>query len=298
MEPIAEDIEALGWALRALGERPVASGSRMNLSHVDYTLTGPWAGRPLLESYTLARMNTAHAADHLLAIAACIRAEGVIFALITLQRALLESGAQAFYLWADDIDTRERVRRWANLSLDSEMELLRLGVGASADDEATIESQLIKIGEILESARKHGFTVNDQNLDKQLAKNPLRAPAPFIGARPPSVMRLVDDALAGAGIGVGETTYRLASAVAHAQPHGHRAFWIKDQSVASGRPGVSTVPIGMTGSSMITWLAPSVMVAHAVALPMIAACGWSDTVWQKTAQPVLRRWAAASHSAT
>jgi hypothetical protein len=132
-----------------------------------------------------------------------------------------------------------------------------------------------------------------QDLDKKLAKSPVHASTPFVGARPPRVMSLVDDVLAGAGSGVGGTTYRIASAVALAQTHGHRAFWMKDEKVVAKEPGVSTVPIGVTGQNLINWLAPSVLAAHVLALCVIAANGWSHTVWQTTAQPILQKWSGS-----
>jgi len=291
MAVIAAALEPLGEGLRGLLAASSAPGSTLERSYVDFTLTDDWSVRPLSEAYSLAGMNLGHTADHLVGAAACIRAGAISYSIVTLVRAGLESAAQTFYLMAGGIDTRERVRRWANLLLQSEMESLRLLQGLASPEPAAETELHERMDRIVKSARQHRFQVTDLRSSPNLRE---RRRPPHLDQPQPSTMSMINDLLRAPGQVTGgksgETTYRTLSAVAHSQMHGLRQFWMRDTAAAAKAPGIVTLSYGVTGPQLVFWLTPLVLAAVSVGQLRSAVLGQPDHEWPATTAPILLQW--------
>ena len=291
MAVIAAALEPLGESLRRLLATSSVPGGTLERSYVDFTLKADWAVRPLSEAYSLAGMNLGHTADHLMGAAACIRAGAISYSVVTLVRAGLESAAQTFYLMAGEIGTRERVRRWANLLLQSDMESLRLLQGLAHPEPAAETELHERMDRIVKSARQHAFQVTDLR-DSPKMRERLRPP--HLDHSLPSTMSMINDLLSTPGRATGsksgETTYRALSAVAHSQMHGLRQFWMRDTAAAAKDPGMMTLSYGVTGPQLVFWLTPLVLAAVSVGQLRSTALGQPAHEWPASTAPILLQW--------
>ena len=79
---------------------------------------------PVLHILVRAQHGLIAAVDHMLGLAACIEAEDVVLAPISLLRPIVTAAGTTYHLLAPDISLRERLRRGWNIELDSLREQL------------------------------------------------------------------------------------------------------------------------------------------------------------------------------
>lgn len=226
------------------------------------------------------------AVDHMLGIAACIDAEDVVFATVSLVRPIVTAAGMSYHIFEPGIDLRERLRRGLNVELESIREQLN-----SFDKESLPEAwQEIAITryQYLVWGRAHGYgqrRKKERNGEARywLVEGDRTNPAP-------SDMKLAKDVLAEVGDGeLGHTVYRFASSFIHSQSHAFSFFLRAAMQYDPQVPDV--VPLGISLHDLITWLLAAVLAVHTA----VARCGayfaWELKKWKAMVHPILADWA-------
>jgi hypothetical protein len=216
--------------------------------------------------------------DHLVAIAAAVRAPHTAIAWLTLLRTQLVGAATAAYL-LDRVDVRERMRRYLNLELRSLTEEPSLVAGDQAEvTRIDDRRQRIKRG-----ARALGWTVagNDTKLGRP----------PQLWKIEPALneMQLLDWLLRDMTDPTDHsvrTQYRFLSAMTHVQTHGFASLLNREVTVFHG-DGTASAAVAMDGRMLVT-MAFSAVTALTMAIDRgITYYGWSPAVWQAKVIPLV-----------
>jgi len=242
---------------------------------------------PVLHILVRAQHGLIAAADHMLGLAACIEAEDVVLALISLLRPIVTAAGTSYHLLAPDISLRERLRRGWNIELDSLREQLN----------STDKQQLPKAYEHVALARDrylawgsaHGFerqTRNERFGEKRYWLTDGKATQP-----PPSDMKLAEAVLAAFGDGsMGRTVYRFTSSFIHTQAHAFTMFLPAGLQYDPQTP--NAVSLGLAPQDLVTWLMVATMAVDTAAARCGRYFGWDLTLWITTTRPILTRWSA------
>jgi hypothetical protein len=227
------------------------------------------------------------AADHMLGIAACIEAEDVVLATLSLIRPIVTASGIAYYLVDPELSLRERLRRGWNIELDSFREQLNSLVDAQPEPwQAIVDARTHCLTwgtthEFGQKSRHERFGVIRYWLTDGEAVTP-----------PPTEMKLAEDVLAAVGgAGMGKMTYRFASAFIHTQSHALTMFRPAEMHYDSQTPNV--VPLGVGLSDFATWLTIAVMAVDGAAVRCGRYFGWDLSAWSSTARALLNKWATA-----
>jgi hypothetical protein len=92
-----------------------------------------------------------------------------------------------------------------------------------------------------------------------------------------------------------DTTYRMLSAITHAQVHGLIPYIARDLAVRHER-GYSTVPGAMTGQQAVLWSLTITGCLDAVMQRYFDLYGWSPIRWNSVSRPLLTEWVGAVRS--
>ena len=226
------------------------------------------------------------AADHMLGVAACIEAEDVIFATMSLLRPIVTATGTSYHLLDPDIGLRERLRRGWNLELNSLREQLN-SLNKQNMPQAW-ERTAIARHQYLVWGRHHGYeqhSKKDRNGETRywLADG-------SEDKQPPTDMRLAEAVLAAVGDGsLGHAVYRFTSAFIHSQPHAFSLFQRAENQFDPETP--YAVPLGVSYEDLATW----VLVTTQAVFTAASRCGhyfggdWRK--WNQTVDPILSRWA-------
>jgi hypothetical protein len=236
---------------------------------------------PVTEAHLAPLQLMGVAQDHLVAMAAVIRAPFTVMALLTLLRTQIVATAWAWYLTDPHIDIRERVRRANNLQLQSVTEQMRL-LGLDRPETAAEYERLDQHRrEIAAGAKRLKWKVAMQESKKNWPQDW------WIGDKPPTEMTLVGQALRDDQLGElsGKTLYRYLSATTHAQPHALLSFVDPDQLVRR-TDGSAVTALRMRGDTLLTLAMTAVAFVNAAAARCIAFYGWPPEQWLQEVVPI------------
>lgn len=251
--------------------------SAAQLDSVDIRFSGDWASRPGLEITLLAARCLTVCADTIEGMAVTLPADRLLYTPLLLIRPTMSAAARCAFLVDPSIDFRERVRRWANLMLESSVEQVNL----ASDDVMARHSAEERLARYENSAVAFGFKVSTK-----------KAPGLLLGARyidkQPSEMGMIgrlwaDDPM-------GRTMYRLTSALVHVQSHGQMALLMTQEAVGSDHPGVSNVPSGITLQDAALWHSAAVLAVHRAVSDFLLYRGKSVNKWQQEIADVMKGW--------
>lgn len=241
---------------------------------------------PVLHIQLRAHHSLIAAIDHLGGVAACIQAENVNLATMSLLRPTVVAAGVNYYLLDPDISLRERLRRGWNLELDSVREQL------NSIDKITNpqmwEDLAITRNRYLVWAVSHGY--QRQTRKERYGERRFWLADGTETGQPLSEIKIAEEVLAAAGDGgMGRLVYRFTSSFIHAQPHAFSMFLPALTQSDPQTPGV--VPLGVASADMTTWLMVVILAVHTAAERCGRYFGWDLTRWEQTAGSIMSRWA-------
>ncbi|GAA3797145.1 hypothetical protein GCM10022403_033840 [Streptomyces coacervatus] len=211
------------------------TGSPAALEVVGEPYADDWGPRPSRNANMAGLLLTLVAVDHLACLAALLRPQSrVIYGPSAEARSAMEVAARGYHLLDPEITPLERICRQQNERLVSLSEGKRLAVLLKQPQES-INVLDNRTKAIFDSARNHGLT-----------PHPKANPHPYIGSKPPSATKLIDEAV-GQPKGLGETYYKVMSAVAHGREHGITQYFtyqgaLLDPTHADAFGSIETTP--------------------------------------------------------
>lgn len=281
---LARQLRAYAGALAAHIDQDDAGDSFAAADAADRGWEGLGATRPALEATLLPKMLLSSAVDHLLGVAACAEAEGVVYAIVSLIRPIVDAVASAYFLLDPEISREERVRRWANYRIESLVESIR--ITQAADPERAAYRQ--RVERIKTRATNLGFEFKQDKAQGQLE------PMSYLEPRIPRAMnlsrQLLDSPGPGNALDAGGLVQRGTSAVIHGKLNGILMLLDREAAMPTSQPGVAIAPSGMTLAQMAAWTTPAL---HAIDRCALRACiyyGWPTQPWVDQAAPVLLQW--------
>jgi hypothetical protein len=200
---------------------------------------------PVVHIQVRAHHSLVAALDHLGGVAACIEAENVALATMSLLRPIVVAAGTAYYMFDPSISVRERMRRGWNLELESVRE--QLNSLDKAEGQRHWEQTAVARYRYLTWAKAHGYqneAKNERFGERRywLVDGTQRTP-------PPSELKLAEQVLAAVGDGsMGRTVYRFTSSFIHTQPHAFTMFLpaYTQYDPQTRRPAHSQSPQGCT----------------------------------------------------
>lgn len=224
--------------------------------------------------------------DHLIALAAALRAPGTVFATTSLIRPILSATGIAYHLLDPDIPTKERLRRSWGLSLNAYTELLPLSRAPGDAIESYAEKRRNEIRALAEQA---GFTVRHPAWVRPKHKRP-----PEWHIEPdkvPSEGSLIAAPLANpdGDTSFGWTVFRLTSMSVHAQPTALSQMLLHGTSSAT-EPGVAHGAFGTTLGQTLIYVSTGVLAIRAAMLSTLKLCGRPTIWWTQDLPPILQKW--------
>jgi hypothetical protein len=226
------------------------------------------------------------AIDHLGGVAACIEAENVALATMSLLRPTIVAAGLTYWVLDPNIALRERLRRGWSLELDSVREQMN-SVDKERDSAFWTELTVTRY-RYLRWAEAHGF--EKRSTKERFGERRYWLIDTDSDKAPPSEISMAEAVLAAVGDGrVGRQAYRFISAFVHAQPHAFTSFLPAPLQWDAETPGV--VPLGIRIEDLTTWLMVVTLAVHTTA----ARCGhyfaWDLNRWVSTVHPILAAWA-------
>jgi len=222
----------------------------------------------------------------MLGLAACIEAEDVALASMSLLRPIVTAAGMAFFLFDNTIDVRERLRRGLNFELESMREQLN-----GIDNEATTqlwERTIHRRYRYFAWADYHGY--GHQMRKQRYGQRKYWLTDGDQTGQSPSDMRLADAVLASVGDGeLGQAVYRFTSAFIHTQAHAFTMFPPADLQYDPQTP--NAVPLGVSPQDLTTWLMVAVMAVHIAVGRAGWFLGWDMTEWATKVHRILAGWA-------
>ncbi|MHB1844817.1 MAG: hypothetical protein ACYCWW_08305 [Deltaproteobacteria bacterium] len=241
---------------------------------------------PVLHVLLRGQQGMVAATDHLLGLAACVEADDVVLASISLLRPIVVAVGMAYYLLDPGISLRERLRRGWNFELDSVREQLNAMERQSAGElwDRTVETRL----RYLAWAAANGFgeaKKSDRFGEPRFWLTDAESVEPL-----PSEIKLAEAVLESVGDGaLGRTVYRFTSSFLHTRAHALTLFQPARAQYDPETPG--TVPLGVSLADLTTWLMVVVMAVHTASSRTGSYFGWDLGRWVATVRPVLDGWA-------
>jgi hypothetical protein len=228
------------------------------------------------------------AIDHLGGVAACIAAENITLAPISLMRPIVVASGVSYWLLDPDITLRERLRRGWNLELDSIREQLN-SITKEADQQLW-QRLIIARHRYLTWAEDHGY--QRQERKERYGERRYWLSYGDEATPPPAEIKLAEAVLStiGAG-GMGKYVYRFTSAFIHTQPHAFSLFKPARTQYDPQTPGA--VPLGIAYEDMTTWLTVVTLALNTAAERCGYYFGWDMTKWSKVMNATMSKWVNA-----
>ena len=242
---------------------------------------------PVLHVQVRAHHGLIAAIDHLGGVAACIDAENVALATMSLLRPTVVAAGLTYWVLDETIDLRERLRRGWNLELDSVREQLN---SIDTETQPDFRQQVaVTRYRYLRWAEHHGYT-KQQRKERYGERRYWLADADKTSS-PPSEIKLAEAVLAAVDGGtLGRQAYRFTSAFVHAQPHAFTTFLPADMQWDPQTPNV--VPLGIDIDDLTTWLMIVTLAVHTSAARCGHYFGWNLDKWVSTVHAILASWGA------
>ena len=288
---LAADVRNVAWLLNDyLREADVTVAGSLAASEYgqESLYSDEQVADPVFHVIVRAQHGLVAAVDHMGGLAACIEADDVVLASLSLLRPIVTAAGMTYYLLDPDIGIRERLRRGWNFELDSVREQLN---GVDKDQMPELWEHLaVTRYRYLTWGRRHGYTKQERR--ERFGERRYWFADGDLAGPPPSELRLADDVLAAIGDGgMGRAVYRFSSSFIHAQAH---AFSILQP--AAGQRDSQTpnmVPLGVTPGDLTTWVMVATMAVHTSAARCGQYFGWDLASWVGTVYPIMERWAHA-----
>jgi hypothetical protein len=241
---------------------------------------------PVLHIQVRAHHSLIAAIDHLGGVAACIQAENVALATISLLRPTVVAAGVNYYLLDPDISLRERLRRGWNLELDSVREQLN-SIDKAANPQMWRDIAVTR-NRYLVWAETHGY--QRQMRKERYGERRFWLVDGTEAAPPLSEIKLAEAVLAAVGDGgMGRQVYRFTSSFIHTQPHAFSMFVPAVMQSDSQTPGA--VPLGVAADDMTTWLMVVILAVHTAAVRCGHYFGWDLARWVRVVNPIMSKWA-------
>jgi hypothetical protein len=239
---------------------------------------------PVLHVQVRAHHGLIAAIDHLGGVAACIDAQDVALATMSLLRPTVVAAGISYWVLEPDIGVRERLRRGWNLELDSVREQLN-SIDKNATPEFWQQTTVVR-HRYLRWGDAHRFTRQQR---KRYGERRYWFGDGQQTSSPPSEIKLAEGVLTSVGAGeVGRQAYRFTSAFVHAQPHAFTSFLPAHTQHDPQVPNV--VPLGVSIDDLTTWLLVVVLAVHTSATRCGVYFGWDLDRWNGTVFPILHGW--------
>jgi hypothetical protein len=229
--------------------------------------------------------------DHMMGIAACIEAERVVLATMSLMRPAVVAAGIGHHLLEPNLHVRERLRRGFNLELASVSEQLN-GVDRAANHNgwlALSETQ----DRYLAWATNQGYRPKSKTRGKYLQPVWKLTDAEHDDGAPNEVI-LASSVLGALGPQFGHAAYRFTSAFVHAQPHALTLLADAPDQCDPQTPG--SVPRGVSSADIATWVSVVTMAVHAAAGRAAEYFGWDFDGWIHVVDPIMTNWAALANA--
>ena len=215
--------------------------------------------------------------------------------LSTLARTALVAFGLLNYLYEPGIDTRERVRRWANMRLVQLVEQRNLirGVASSADAVTTAREALGNTGARLFSMQRSAERFGFRHVETANRNVPQRSR--YLDTRIPSDQRLIADLLLlteGDDVVLGPALHRLMSASAHAQAHGLFLYML-DRGEGGTTEGTVNVRFGVGAQHLTMLVGAALLGCSRTGSRLAEYYGWPRAPWEtyhRDAVEAHRRW--------
>jgi hypothetical protein len=256
-EDLSDDLLTLATlaSFYAEGASEFASNSAASRDTQSEIYAIPSISEPGLEITLMAGRSLSLCADIVRGIAHLLTADKTIFSELALIRPCMSAAAKCLYLTESKIETKERLRRWANLAIESAVEEANLFTEGSEERtrrEAKIEKlETIaeKIGESIKfrgratpglvQARAVGIYENEMKMVKRL-----------ITTSPSPTSQTGD---------VNLLMYRLGSSLIHGQDYGQMIHYMRDGAKASSHESVASVPVGISLPKAALWFTAALL---------------------------------------
>jgi hypothetical protein len=241
---------------------------------------------PVRHIQVRAHHNLVAAIDHLGGAAACIDAENVALAIISLLRPIVVAAGTNYHLLDPSIDLRERLRRGWNLELESVREQLN----AVEKVEYPVEWEDLAHARFryLAWAKSHGY--EQRKRDDRYGQRRYWLADGEQENPPLSEIKLAEQVLAALGDGtMGKTVYRFTSSFIHTQAHAFTMFLPALDQYDAQTP--HAVPLGISITDMTTWIMIVTLALHTAAVRCMSYFGWDPTRWVHVVHPIMARWA-------
>lgn len=254
-----------------------APGSRAASECVEEPLADKWGPRPNRDAWIFVHNTAGSGWDHLRALAVLIEADRIVRPLSTVARGAIEAFALAYYVGDPGVDARERVRRYANVRLQSlhdqgfMLETIDAGNDASDEDRDYFKEAMKlhkdQYARVVSSAKRQGFKVYDE-------KDVLRPTR--LGPKVPNKTALSEAVVITTGNSkLGRWYYQQLSAVAHSAMHGLTQHFLTREPLAEPATGDVEVMVGITPEQVATRHVGGALAAMTVMSEVYAYCGWS-----------------------
>jgi hypothetical protein len=245
---------------------------------------------PVLHVQVRAHHSLIAAIDHLGGVAACIAAENVTLAAISLLRPTVVAAGVNYWLLDPGISLRERLRRGWNLELDSIRQ--QMNSISKAENPQFWEDLAISRHRYLSWAEAHGY-------QRQVRKERYGERRYWLTdgtetAPPLAEIKLAEAVLSAVGDGgMGKQAYQFTSSFIHTQPHAFSMFLPAYMQTDSQTPGV--VPLGVAIDDMTTWMMVATLAVHTAAARCGYYFGWDLTKWVKVVNAIMSKWTDTLH---
>lgn len=266
--------------LRLLGTcgRP-ASGSPADKESDGEPWAAEWSAHPARDLIATVLMQSWSCADHMKAIGHALSRRETIASLYTLTRGGAEAASILCYLSASAIDPLERVRRLMNYNLAALQEDRAMLAPFSGDDAGRKAARhLEKEQAIARSAQQYGLAFK---------KSSKPYVASHVGEQQPSAMKLIDQC-ASRTPGVGATSYRLLSSVAHGQMHGLSRFLLR--APVPAEPGKVVTQMSLSAHDAALHLLAGPLCVSTVVEDLRWYFGWDTEALDPAVTAMLYTW--------
>jgi hypothetical protein len=248
----------------------------------------PSVSRPGLELTLMSGRCLALAADMARGAAHLLAADGTLYSMIALIRPGMVSASRCIYLTEASVDTRERVRRWANLSIESAVEAANLfpdGTAGRIDGLKVVDRY-----RELETLIGYPFAKRGKPYPGLSQAYAFGIPESEIAM----VKRLIEPKFQSTGQGdVSQMMYRLASSLIHGQDYGQLMHIARETAV--GTPSDSSVLTAQPGISLpnaAVWFMSVLLAVQKATESLLAHQGRSAHKLNQDILPILMGWRA------
>ena len=298
---VASEIDEIAAAIRRILESSpqwsIDSRAREQMDE-EGQYSGPSSLFPIKHALLTGTAALGMTADHLAAIAGCLRTPRVVYAPLALARPVLSSAATALYLLEDSISTRERLRRSWTLHLAAYTEQLAMSRSAGDELERIANSKREDIRDLAQAAGMH-VTSPPWRRGGPGKRQPT-PPAWVIEHEPmPTEGKLIaaayDSAADPDGAALSWSVFRGTSAFVHASPAALEMMLI--EPVGRSEAGVVHARLGIALTTTVTFLGCVVLAVKAAADSAMRLLGQHDPWWSNGLLTIMVRWRQIMESA-